>query len=56
MVRRKDYQGSVFVATRLVNGRDAEDALFAAKNAPLMVKIKIKSSASVHLSPQLKGQ
>ena len=44
MVRRKDYQGSVFVATRLVNGRDAEDALFAAKNAPLIVKIFTRSS------------
>ena len=44
MVRRKDYQGSVFVATRLVNGRDAEDALFAARNAPLMVKIFTRSS------------
>ena len=41
MVRRRDYQGSVFVATRLVNGIDAEDALFAARNAPLMVKILI---------------
>ena len=57
-MNRTGHQGSAFVAIRPVYGREADDALFAAKKAPVQYCFAdlINSLESLHLLPPLRGQ